>query len=111
MKARTVIRDFPPVKSEAPPMPPVSRPAVTIGRLVNYVLQDGQIRPLLVVRVWGDVPINGYVNGILYFDGSNDARVLPHEHPNPAGMPMQWVTSIHYDAEKKPGTWHWPERI
>lgn len=96
--------------------PAVSQPPrITIGRTVNYVLKDGQVRPFLIVRVWGDNPFPGNVNGVLIFDGSNDAHVLPNAemnpHHNPAGNPQVWLTSVHYDANKAPFTWHWPERV
>jgi hypothetical protein len=97
--------DVPPKVMEAKP------PTVTIGRTVNFVLKDGQVRPFQIVRVWSNV----YVNGVLTFDGSNDANILPncetYPHPDPAGRPIMWLTSIHYDANKTPGTWHWPERV
>lgn len=109
MKAQTRIQPVAKVERVDPwPAPPSTPPpVVTVGRTVNYVLKDGQIRPLLVVRVWSPV----YINGVLTFDGSNDANILPCEHPNPAAQPTMWLTSIHYDAEEKPGTWHWPERV
>ena len=90
---------------------PVLPPRVTIGRTVSFVLNDGQVRPMIVVRAW----IGDYINGVLFFDGSNDARLLPEQahnpHPNPAGMPYMWMTSVQHDEDRKPGTWHWPARV
>jgi len=84
-------------------------PRVTVGRIVNYVLADGQVRPLMVTHVQGAAL--GHVNGVLFFDGSNDARVLPREHTDPAGQPYMQLAVIRYDANKTPGTWHWPEEV
>jgi hypothetical protein len=91
------------------------------GRIVNYVMKDGQARPLLVARAWGD---SGIVNGVLFVDGSNDDGNLPIQvGPVPritsevvgiglvkAAATGIWATSVHFDPKKKPGTWHWPER-
>lgn len=84
-------------------------PRVTPGRTVNCVLSDGQVRPLVVVRVRGDEL--GHIDGTLFFDGSNDARVLPREHADPAGTPCMFLTAIRYDESKTTGTWHWPEKV
>ena len=51
------------------------------------------------------------VDGVLFFDGSNDALALPSPHPNPAGEPCMFLAAIRYDASKSPGTWHWPGNI
>src|SRR5579859_3110440 len=111
MKAQTKLQNMPPADTGGMPQAVAAPPKVTAGRIVNFVLKDGQVRPLMIVRVWGDSPMPGYINGVLLFDGSNDANVLPHEVPNPVGVPVMWVTSVHYDAAKVPGTWHWPERV
>jgi hypothetical protein len=96
-------------QSHSKPQPEQARPFpfVTEGRIVSYVMKDGQIRPLIVTRVW----TQNDINGVLVFDGSNDAPCLPQEHPNPAGIPVLWLTSVHRDDNKAPGTWHWPERV
>lgn len=82
-----------------------------IGKIVNYVLTNHQIRPLIVVRVWDVIESEkpGYINGVLLFDGLNDHRDLPNE---PIGHEYcaQWVTSTWYDENKTPGTWHWCTR-
>jgi hypothetical protein len=84
-------------------------PAVTVGRTVNYVLADGQVRPLNVTRVRGDML--GHVNGVLFFDGSNDALLLPRPRSGPIGEPCKYLAAIPYDANKNPRTWHLPETV
>jgi hypothetical protein len=79
-----------------------------IGRIVHYVMKDGQERPLMVVRVWSPSEIPGYINGVLIFDGSNDSGIFPYSGYE-SGRNTAWITSTHYDAGKKPGTWHWPK--
>lgn len=81
---------------------------ITVGRSVHYVLKDGQVRPLQVTNVHGD---EIHVNGVLLFDGSNDVGLLPREHADHAGNPFMHLQGIRYDANKTPGTWHWPERV
>lgn len=94
-------------------------PKPTIGRIVLYVMseqdtrlvnerraecafpqginmpQPGDILPLIICRAW---PPELYgnkdaINGQVMLDGSGTL----------------WKTSVHPDAEKTPGTWHWPE--
>jgi hypothetical protein len=84
-------------------------PRVTAGRTVYYVLADGQVRPLIVTRIYGDA--NGHVNGVLYFDGTNDATLLPRPHTNPAEEPCMYLSMVPYNVSKIPNTWHWPEEV
>jgi hypothetical protein len=89
---------------------------IQVGHRVNYVMKDGQIRPLDVVRIY---PHN-VINGVLLFDGLNDQDNIPalnedEEMPmvrisdaphREAVMPVMWLTCVHYDAQCAPGTWH-----
>lgn len=70
------------------------------GRLVHYVMVDGQIRPAIVVRVWDRV--TGCCNLQVFVDGSNDGYDWK--------TGTLWATSIPYDEGLAPQTWHWPER-
>lgn len=82
---------------------------ITVGRTVHYVLADGQVRPLVVTKVRGDEL--GQVSGTLFFDGSNDAELLPRPAENPATNPIMHVAAVRYEASGWPNTWHWPERV
>lgn len=82
---------------------------ITVGRIVHYVLADGQVRPLIVTKVRGDKL--GYVSGVLFFDGTNDAEALPRPASNPAATPVMDIPAVPYDASGRPNTWHWPEWI
>lgn len=76
---------------------------VTEGRIVHYVLPDGnhagEHRPAIIVKVWNQT--GGYVNLMVFVDGTND---YPH-YSGPV-----WATSIGYSEDKEPRTWHWIER-
>ena len=74
------------------------------GRIVHYVLQNGQHRPAIVVRNWSD----GRVNLIVFADGTNDAGVIGGSY---SSQGLFWATSAHYDPQgDKHHTWHWIER-
>jgi len=81
------------------------------GDIVDYVLSSGrskgQERPAIVVRLWGE-PTADYTPAAqlqVFTDSTND-----FEHGHPDGNGLLWATSVSHDeAEKKPGTWHWPE--
>lgn len=85
---------------------------LTEGRMVHYVLPEagnrspGEHRPAVVVKVWrvgGEQPENGCANLQVLTDFSNDFR-------EGAGHDGRfWATSVVYDGDGKPGTWHWIE--
>jgi len=81
------------------------------GRIVHYEIAGheypgaerakGHHRPAIVVQVWGRPPGSpGYVNALLFLDGSNDGR---------AGTEPVWLTSI--EEGEGLGKWHEPERV
>lgn len=78
------------------------------GRIVHYVMPDGQHRPGIIVRVW-DSPHPGLVNLIVFVDGTNDIKNQAPAVYSPTPM-TEWKTSVVYSEDKAPGTWHWPER-
>lgn len=67
----------------------------TIGRIVEYVMEDGQIRPAIIVRVWSDICVQLQV----FTDGDNDGK---------QGNVM-WATSVLQDENKSPRSWDWME--
>ena len=82
------------------------------GDIVDYVLSSGRSkgeeRPAIVVRVWGE-PTPTYTPAVqlqVFVDNTND-----FDHGQPGALTgLLWATSVSHDeAEKKPGTWHWPE--
>jgi len=85
----------------------------SIGRIVHYVLSHGRYpgshRPAIIVNVWDENPtINSLVQLQVFTDCTND--YAKGEGNGSTGI--MWATSVHYDeAEKKQGTWHWPERV
>ncbi len=70
------------------------------GRIVHYVMPDGQHRPAVVVQVWNKD--TGCSNLQVFTDGSNDG---PDYRKG-----LFWATSVIYSENKEPSTWHWPER-
>lgn len=78
------------------------------GRIVHYVMPDGQHRPAVVVRVWNSPGHEGLANLQAITDGTNDVVTGA---PAEAAKGLMWATSVENDeTEKKPGTWHWIER-
>ena len=86
---------------------------LTEGRMVHYVLPNGDHRPAIVVKVWNKE--EGYINVQVITDGSNDRlayypHVLSDRFGESLDNGMLWVTSIYPDLEEKlPNTWHWIE--
>lgn len=80
---------------------------VAVGDVVGYVLGAdgpgiggrGEVRPAMVVRVWGDPPAAPYLIQLqVFMDGTNDDPV--------DGRPLSWRTSVPYSSGNEPGTWH-----
>lgn len=75
------------------------------GRIIHYVLPDGRNegahRPAIIVMVWDKE--DGLVNLQVFTDGTND-------YPAHLSQGVMWATSVRYDENKAPGTWHWIER-
>jgi len=86
---------------------------LTEGRIVHYVLNNGEHRPAIVVRVWPDEFGPGVpgVNLCVFLDGTNDARAFDSERtPPPLSQMTYWVTSAKFDQDTKaPRTVHWIE--
>jgi hypothetical protein len=106
----------------------------SIGRIVHYVLLNGQHRAATVVNAWPDSAQNSLCNLTVHLDGMNDlqpesseggalsmsmAAVRPGYCVNElvpmgahAALPgVLSVGSASQDEDTKlPGTWHWPER-
>ena len=79
------------------------------GRDFALICPDGQVRPLNVTHVRGDML--GHVSGVLFFDGSNDALLLPRPRLDPADEPHMYLAAVPYDANKNARTWHLPEKV
>lgn len=97
-----------------------------VGRIVHYVLRGeepgvlghrkGDHRAAMVIRLFesggGEL---GKANLAVFLDGSNDLAIYSDSFVGKAEIqaglvPPMWVTSVPYDAEGAPGSWHWPER-
>jgi hypothetical protein len=74
---------------------------LTEGRIVHYVMPDGEHRAAIVVKVWDHEGETGCANLQIFTDGTNDLTYGPN---------LWWKTSVLADnADKKIGTWHWIE--
>lgn len=91
---------------------------LAVGRIVHYVLENGQHRPAIVVRDWQQE--NGLVNLQVFTDGWNDQYASTHlvqvgeqklEGVLKVDQNSIWRTSVHCSEEMEPGTWHWPEKV
>lgn len=82
---------------------------LTEGRIVHYVLSNGEHRAAIVVRVFGQYgKETGLANLLVFSDGANDKGVVSG---NVSEQGVFWATSAHYDPEgTKHHTWHWIEK-
>jgi len=94
----------------------VQMDGLTEGRIVHYVMPNGQHRPAIVVKVWNP---SGMSNLQVITDGPNDLPFTPEEKEQfkNFGMSLEdvrhghiWKTSISFSEEPKQGTWHWIEK-
>lgn len=92
---------------------------VTIGRIVHYVLSEQDVKAINRQRVYGVGPVGvqAYVGNQAIKGESVPALVVwPHDNEQqtfngPAfldGNDVLWLTSVPYNADSVPGTWHWP---
>lgn len=82
----------------------------TIGRIVNYVMKDLTVRPMVVIKVYSDEGNGDMINGQLIYDGPNDADNIPGGDPPNLGDGMQRITSIAFQGNLiSSNTWHWPQ--
>lgn len=81
---------------------------LTEGKIVHYVLSNGEHRAAIVVRVFESGKPHGLANLIVFSDGANDARDVSG---NVSEQGLFWATSAHYDpAGTEHHTWHWIEK-
>jgi len=89
---------------------------LTEGRIVHYVMPNGEDRPAIVVRVWKvSGNCEGYINLQVFTDGSNDLnefniKFFGHGLEDDISNGILWRTSICYDDSRTPNTWHWIEK-
>lgn len=78
----------------------------TVGRIVHFVLDSGEHRPAMIVRVWGEgTPYVSSVQLQVFTDSDAEAKY------NDKLPPVMWRTSVTEDATaERKGSWHWPER-
>jgi hypothetical protein len=91
---------------------------LTEGRMVHYVMPNGQHRPAIVLNVWSKT--SGCSNLNVFTDYTNDVpydqaelETMKHNFnikPEEVAHGHIWKTSILFSVEPVPGTWHWIER-
>lgn len=81
------------------------------GRIVDYRLNDGTVRPIIVVCA-GDR--TGLIAGVLFFKGREDNRNHPMPLPTDESghLPSHSVLLIDvpYSEDATPGSWGWPTK-
>lgn len=89
----------------------------TMGRIVRYVMSDGQLRPAIVVAISKDSSLMGRAADMpVPADDTCDLQVFvtPHDGSHfcvtSKVMCTLWAPAVEYHPDKKIGTWHWPER-
>lgn len=90
----------------------MSNQTPSIGRIVHYVLDDGTIRPAIIVAVWS--PESGCSNLQVFVDGTNDHATDMKRTGVTAEEAMRgfaWRTSRACSDGPKPGYWHWPPYV
>ncbi|MHB0964834.1 MAG: hypothetical protein ACYC36_00135 [Bellilinea sp.] len=103
-------------------MDPEKLAGLTEGRMVHFVMPDGQHRAAVIVRVWRvneQPPENGCSDLMVIPDGSNDAGYshLERQELLNNGINSEdvkhghfWRTSVLFSETPVPNTWHWIER-
>ena len=83
---------------------------VSIGRVVHYVLPNGEHRPATVARVWSQPeewnPHSGMCNLVVTLDTPNDYGIMG----TAPDKDTVWKGSVYYSDTPQPNTWHRPER-
>lgn len=87
---------------------------LTEGCIVHYVMENGEHRPAIIVNNWDgklSCPCEGYVNLIVFTDGSNDITAMANDaEEEDVKHGTVWITSVCYKEDKQPHTWHWIEK-
>jgi hypothetical protein len=87
------------------------------GRIVHFVLPNGEHRPAMIVKNWNEQ--SGCSNLTVFTDWTNDAGYSESDrealinlgmNPDKVASGMVWMTSRSYSEKMEPGTWHWIER-
>jgi hypothetical protein len=64
-----------------------------IGRIVHYVIPEGEFknlcRPAIVTQIWSNF---GVINIVVF----SELGAIP-------------INSVHFDETKIPNSWHWPD--
>jgi hypothetical protein len=93
-----------------------------VGRILHFVISDSQgrsqCRPAIVVNDWPAQGKPGYVNIVVFTDGSNDGKYGTDDHvhnglnkADPANLTLsnRWETSVLPNhAVRAIRSWHWP---
>jgi len=75
---------------------------VTEGKMVHVVLENGEHRPAVIVKVWSEE--TGCSNLQMFTDSPPEANL------NDCLPQVKWLTSFVYSEEPILNTWHWMEK-
>lgn len=73
--------------------------------IIGNQAEEGQIYPAVAVRIFGEPKVAAVPGS----DADKDERPV-NLKVLLDGNDDHWATSRHEDANKTPGTWHWPAR-
>mgnify|MGYP001612349974 FL=1 len=88
---------------------------VTIGRIVHYVLSPNDAARVSEHRAdyprrrGNDVRANDVIPAIVVWPHNNEQSTF-NGQAFLDGDDVLWLMSVPYNADGKPGTWHWPPR-
>lgn len=87
---------------------------LTEGIMVHYVTTgSAQHRAAIAVNAWNhlDAPCEGNVNLYVFANGANDVDEFPSDAETQAAVRrgQVWLTSVCFNEEGVPGTWHWTD--
>jgi hypothetical protein len=90
------------------------------GRIVHFVMPNGEHTPAIVLKVWDHDGNTGTANLMVFTDGSNalpETKEQEELYKLYHGMNLDeirhghiWQTSKTFSEVPQPGTWHWPEK-
>ncbi len=103
---RGIQKEIEPPRGENAKAEIIQMPKPSLGRIVHFVLAEGERRgehrAAIITSVWSLSAINLQV----FRDQADDTP----GYASVEAMPTLRCLLVRHDENKAPGTWHWPER-
>lgn len=91
---------------------------ITEGRIVHYVLPNGEHRAAMIVNGWhGGIGSDHLVNLHVFLDGLNDKAAdlvqtsVSIYDTETIRQGWLWATSVRFDEGASTHSWHWIEKV